>query len=127
MGVKVSGSGNEEKITFSCDHIRCSAKTVRRIYPHWYARQTGQTYRGSRRARNPIAYWAKVLRNPRRRNTPVFFLLGHETDWPEGIKVLCKEHYATRKNYALQKPKPVPEHQEAKIKRWQEREARRYR
>lgn len=120
MGVKVSNTSGEEKVTFSCDHPQCSKKTVRRVYPSWYSRETGHTYRSSRKVRNPIAYWEKVLRNPRRRNTPTFFLLGNETTWPEGVKVFCKEHYATRKQFTAHKPKPLSKQRERERRRYQE-------
>ena len=74
MGVSISGNG--EKMTFSCDNQQCLKKTVRAIRPHWYDRVSGRTYRGTRRIRKPFAYWSKVLRKPKRRNTVVFFSFG---------------------------------------------------
>ena len=98
MGVVISSNRDENKITFSCDHAGCSKKSVRSVRPHWYDRSTGRTYRSVRRIRKPIAYWAKVLRYPRRRNMTVFFLHGHEDDWPEGVTVFCKEHNSTHRS-----------------------------
>ncbi len=120
MGVNINGTKGEEKITFSCDHPGCTAKTVRMVHPHWYDRKTGQTYKRNRKVRNPIAYWAKVLRNPRRRNTPAFFLLGTSDDWPGNIRVLCKEHYDTQKQTAAHKPKPLSKQREREMRRYQE-------
>ena len=119
MGVKISGTTDEEKITFSCDHLGCTAKTVRMVHPHWYNRRTGQTHRNNRKVRNPIAYWAKVLRNPRRRDTPTFFLLGNEADWPGSMRVLCKEHYDTQKQ-ATHTPRPLSKQREREMRRYQE-------
>ena len=122
MGVSINGTGSEEKITFSCDHPKCSAKTVRMVYPHWYCRQTGQTYARYRSIRNPVAYWVKVLQKPRRKNIAPFFLLGTSDDWPRGIRVFCEEHYTARKRIAIpQRPTSKLQEQEQRRMRYQER------
>ena len=128
MGVVISSNRDENKITFSCDHAGCSKKSIRSVRPHWYDRNTGRTYRSVRRIRKPIAYWAKVLRYPRRRNMTVFFLHGHEDDWPEGVTVFCKEHNNTHQSgVALQKKTNKPEpHPPAQEQERREREWKRY-
>lgn len=113
MGIRIAGTGDQEKITFSCDHPGCTRKTVRAVCSYRYDRYTGQTYRTVRRPQSPVAYWGKVLRKPRRRNIRPFFLLGSKDDWSQNIKVFCEEHF--------EQPKP-----KSLKRRWSDRDERRY-
>lgn len=101
MGIKMTGVGDGRKISFSCDHPGCSAKTIRKVVVYQYDRCTGYTSKHVRDPRYPLPYWRKVLEEK-------FFLVGY--DWPDGIVVRCAEHQAVRRRpgkLSAQKEKEV--------------------
>lgn len=76
-------------IRFSCDHTGCKRRTERYVGTSWICRQTGRVIRLMRST--TLAYWRKVLANPRRKDSRKFFLLG--VHFPDGVTVFCEEHH----------------------------------